>query len=391
MAKKEKSDKDESVGIDEFADILIKDLNKNSNDRVAYNLAKDISPTHIKQWISTGSKLLDYAISNKCNGGFPVGRIVEVFGAASVGKSHLALQVAKNCQKMGGIVIYVDTENASSPENIASLGVDVSKRFVFVEESCIESVFEIIESTIIKTKNLSKDVPVLVIWDSIAATSPAQELNGTYEQNLIGVGARALSKGFRKITQIIGNQNVLLLCLNQTRIAIGQLFGDPEIASGGKALSFYSSVRIKLTPSGQIKDKNEQVIGVGVGAKTIKNKVAVPFRKVNFEIIFGQGIRENEQIFDLMRENGPETINGKILSISGESQWKTFSVIEQKGKIILEKKFHKEQFGDLMKDPKYSEYLNQLLEEIMIKKIPKQEIDTESYAEVQALSDELLD
>lgn len=223
--------------IQEFTSDLIKSLNKDFGARVAYNLSADESPTHIKRWISTGSKSLDYIISNQRNGGLPEGRIVEIFGPPSIGKSHIAVQIARSTQKAGGIVVYIDTENATSVENLELLGVDVSKRFVYIDTHCTEEVFKVAESTILKVKALQKDIPVTIIWDSVAGSSPKAELEGDYDKNSVGLQARAISKGMRKITGVIGDHNILFVCLNQVRTNIGVMFGDPDVAPGGELLA----------------------------------------------------------------------------------------------------------------------------------------------------------
>jgi recombination protein RecA len=212
---------------DDFVQDLIKDLNREHQTRVAWNLSTDMSPTHIKRWVSTGSIQLDYAVANKRGGGLPEGRIIEIYGKPSIGKSHIAAQICRACQRMGGIAVYIDTENAVNPENLRALGVDVSKRFVYVETGCVEDTFQVMDSIITKTKAANKDVPVVIIWDSVAATPAKAELEAEYTQESIGLQARQLSKGFRKITQLIGNQNVTLVCLNQIRTKIGVMFGDP--------------------------------------------------------------------------------------------------------------------------------------------------------------------
>lgn len=212
---------------DDFTSDLIKSLNKDHGSRVAYNLACDESPTHVKRWISTGSRQLDYIISNRRNGGLPESRIVEIFGPPSIGKSHIAIQIARSTQMMNGIVVYIDTENATSVENLGLLGVDVNKRFVYVDTHCTEEVLSIAEATILKAKAMDRDVPVTIIWDSVAATSPKAELVGDYDKESIGLQARAISKGMRKITGVIANENVLMVCLNQIRTKIGVMYGDP--------------------------------------------------------------------------------------------------------------------------------------------------------------------
>lgn len=380
---------------DNFTDDLIKSLNKEHGSKIAYNLAYDDSPTHVKRWISTGSKLLDYIVANRPSGGLPEGRIVEIFGPPSIGKSHIAIQIAKSTQDLGGIVVYIDTENATSVENLSLLGVDISKRFVYVDTHCTEEVLAIAESTIMRAKAMDKDVPITIIWDSVAATSPKAELVGDYDKESIGLQARAISKGMRKITGVIANQNVLMICLNQIRTKIGVMFGDPTTTPGGKAIPFHSSVRIKLGAGQPITNKDKEVIGINVSAKTIKNKVSPPFRTVNFEIHFGVGIKEHEQVFDTLRKHGPESIDGNNVAIAGTGAWKTLIVSSEKtGEVLVEKKFYKADFHEILSDPKYGKYCDALLERAMTKKMSNSEdvdIDTESYEEVRAVSLDLPD
>ena len=266
MAKKKTISRNESR--EDFRAALNPSLNKDLGSRVAYNLAYDESPTHVNRWISTGSKLLDYICSNRSDGGLPEGRIVEIFGPPSIGKSHIATQIARTTQQMGGIVVYIDTENATSVENLGMLGVDVSQRFVYVDTHCTEEVLSIAEATIMKAKAMDKDVPITIVWDSVAASSPKAELMGDYDKESIGLQARAISKGMRKITGVIANQNVLFVILNQIRTKIGVMYGDPDTTPGGKAIPFHSSTRIKLGAGQQIKD-GEDVVGIHVSAKTL--------------------------------------------------------------------------------------------------------------------------
>ena len=375
---------------DEFTTDLIKSLNKEHGTRVAYNLSTDESPTHVNRWISTGSKQLDYIIANRPNGGLPEGRIIEIFGPPSIGKSHIAIQIARSTQEEGGIVVYIDTENATSVENLSLLGVNIAKRFVYVDTHCTEEVLAIAESTILKAKAMDKDVPVTIIWDSVAASSPKAELVGDYDQSSIGLQARAISKGMRKITGVISNQNVLFVCLNQIRTKIGVMYGDPTTTPGGKAIPFHSSVRIKLGAGQQITNKAKEVIGIHVRAKTIKNKVAPPFRECNFEIHFGKGIVEHEQVFDELRKHGSVVIGGKEITVGGTSSWKTLTVVSAKtGETEIEKKFYKADFDEVWKDPDYSAYIDALLSDCMLRKMTNDDsatLDTESYEEVRAVA-----
>jgi len=385
-----KKRRDKENDVQDFTTDLIASLNKEAGNKIAYNLAYDVSPTHVKRWVSTGCKQLDYIIANRKNGGLPEGRIVEVFGPPGIGKSHVAIQVARSTQQMGGIVVYIDTENATSVENLSLLGVDISKRFVYVDTHCTEEVLSIAEATIMKAKAMDKDVPITIIWDSVAASSPKAELIGDYDKESIGLQARAISKGMRKITGVIANQNVLFLILNQIRTKIGVMYGDPTVTPGGKAIPFHSSVRIKLGAGQKIENKDKEVIGIHVSAKTIKNKVSAPFRMCNFEIHFGVGIKEHEQMFDLLRKHGPESIDGKTIKVSGTGAWKLLEVIDDKtGEILIEKKFYKSDFESVCSDPNYSQYIDNLLEATMIREAPSSHINVDSYEEMRAIAMEV--
>ncbi|MEK6862363.1 MAG: ATPase domain-containing protein, partial [Nanoarchaeota archaeon] len=358
--------------LDKFEKDLISFLNKENNERIAYNLSNDIVPININRWLSTGSKYLDYAISNKKDGGIPEGRITEIFGSPAIGKSHIALQIAKSAQSMGGMCIYIDTENATSIENLKVLGVNVKNRFVFVETSCTEEVFKAIESTILRTKEISKNVPVVIIWDSVAASSPKAELLADYDKDSIGLQARAMSKGLRKITKLIADSSVTLCCLNQTRTKIGEYYGDNVVTPGGQALPFHSSVRIHLMGGSKIKNDNGEIIALKVIAKILKNKVAFPHRKAEFEIHFGKGIYEHEQIFDLLKNYDKPIDQSKSFSIKASEggAWKTIEVINSTtGEVILEKKFRKNEYIEAMSDPILKEYIDNFLEDVLVKKI----------------------
>lgn len=371
---------------EDFTKDLIKALNKEAGERIAYNLAVDLdAPTIVKRWIPTGSIGLDYLISNRRGGGVPEGRIIEIFGPPSIGKSHLALQITRNTQKMGGMVIYIDSENATNVELLGQLGVDVTKRFVYVEEKCTESVFMIMERAIMRAKEINKDIPVVIVWDSVAATSPKAELLGDYDKDTIGLQARTLAKGFRKITNTIGAENVTLVCLNQMKTAIGVQYGDPDTTPGGKAIPFHASVRIKLTSGTQIKgrgDQKDDVIGIRVIATTIKNKVASPRRKAIFEIHFGVGIKEHEQLFDAVNKVGIVKLDdGTQVSCTGNGTWKEFKVIGPDGKEMHAKKFYKHNFDELISNTTFRPWLDHLFDAALIQKPAQLTLESEMDAE----------
>jgi len=379
---------------DDFTSQLIKSLNKDYKTKVAYNLSEDESPTQVKRWVSSGSKMLDYICANQPNGGFPEGRIVEIFGPPSIGKSHVATQIARSTQQMGGIVVYIDTENATSIQNLGNLGVDVAQRFVYVDTHCTEEVLDLAEKTILKARAMEKDVPITIIWDSVAASSPKAELLGDYDKETIGLQARAISKGMRKITGVIGQTNTLFVILNQIRTKIGVMYGDPDTTPGGKAIPFHSSIRIKLGAGQQIKD-GDDVIGIQVWAKTVKNKVAPPFRKVNFQIHFGKGIVEHEEMFDLLRKHGiayDDDEAKRSYLVSGVGGWKSIELFDENGTVIDSKKFRKTEFNEIIEDDFWGPIVDIILKDAMVKKMGTSagvDIDTESYEEMKALADEL--
>ncbi len=251
------------------------------------------SPTNFLG-ISTGSLSLDLALGGK---GLPRGRVVEVFGPEGSGKTTLALSVLAECQAVGGSAAFIDAEHALDPVYAKAIGVDTDELLLSQPDSG-EQALGIAETLI-----ASNAVDIVVI-DSVAALVPQAELDGNIGDTHIGLQARLMSQALRKLTHVVSNSNVILLFINQLREKIGVTFGSPEVTPGGRALKFYSSVRLDIRRIGQIKDNEGIPIGGRTRIKVVKNKVAPPFRQAEVDLIYGQGLCKYGDLVDLAIAEG---------------------------------------------------------------------------------------
>jgi recombination protein RecA len=358
MAKDE-SLKDVSV---ELADTLNKRFK--TFDKVAYFLnEEDWSPSDITDWVSTGSSMLDLAIANRPNGGFPVGRITEIAGLEASGKSLLAAHALKSTQDKGGVAVYIDTENAISREFFQAIGVKLED-MLYIPLDTVEDIFEAVEAIIEKIRSSNKNRLVTIVIDSIMGASTKPETAALYDKDGYATSkALILSKAMRKITNYLGRERICLIMTNQLREKLGVSFGDKYTTSGGKAIGFHSSVRIRLKSIGQIKMKKgmvEQVIGIKTNATVIKNRMGPPLRSVEYDIYFDSGIDDYGSWLSIMKEQ-------KMVSQAGA--WYTFSTVDPETGEVEEVKFQsKDFFSKVLSNPDMKqEIYNQICDRLVLK------------------------
>ena len=248
----------------------------------------DEEAQHNIEVISTGSLTLDHALGI---GGLPRGRVVEIYGPESSGKTTLTLEVVAQCQKTGGTAAFIDAEHALDPIYAGKIGVNVDELLVSQPDTGEQA----LEITDMLVRSNSVD---LIVIDSVAALTPRAEIEGDMGDSHMGLQARLMSQALRKLTSNIKKSNTLVIFINQIRLKIGVMFGNPETTTGGNALKFYSSVRLDIRRTGAIK-KGDEILGNETRVKVVKNKVAPPFKLAEFEIRYGEGISRHSEVIDL--------------------------------------------------------------------------------------------
>ncbi len=287
--------------------------------------------------IPTGSLGLDYALGI---GGVPRGRIIEIFGPESSGKTTLALHIVAEAQKKGGICAFVDAEHAMDPEYANKLGVKINELLISQPDNGEQSL-EITESLVRSGK-----IDVIVI-DSVAALTPKDEIEGDMGAHHVGKQARLMSQALRKLTAIVARSKTVVIFINQIRMQIGVMFGNPETTPGGKALKFYTSVRLDIRRIAQIK-KGDEVVGGRVRVKVVKNKVAAPFKQTEFDLLYGEGISKEGEIlalgekYEIIKKAGASYSYGDIKLGRGYDAARTFLKENKKERAAILKEINAE-------------------------------------------------
>ena len=361
---------------DELAEVIASELNKQfKSHKVAYFLdGVDQTPTDISDWVSTGSTILDLAVSNRPDGGLAAGRITEINGLEGSGKSLIGAHALAATQKKGGLAVYIDTESAVSSEFLQAIGID-TENMLYIHLETVEEIFDTIETIVTKIRESDKDKLVTILVDSLAAASTKVEMDADFDKDGWATAkAIVISKAMRKITQLIARQKVCLIFTNQLRQKLGVMFGDPWTTSGGKALPFHSSTRIRLKNVGQIKDTKKNTIGIKIRAQVIKNRLGPPLRSADFSLYFDKGIDDFGSWLEVLKGH-------KLVKQAGA--WYTLE--DQDGK---EHKFQSKDFGSLMADEETQKYVYDKICKASILKYDSEKLGIDDVTTTDEFADE---
>jgi recombination protein RecA len=310
MVKETKSAKKPvpSADRDELAQVIADSLNKLYKDgQVAYFLdGEEETPTDLTDFISTGNTMLDIAISNRPNGGIAAGRITELTGLEASGKSLVGASLIATTQKRGGVAVLIDTENAVNDDFFTAVGVDM-KKLVYVQHDTVEDIFDSIVNIIEKVRAAAKkDKLVTIVVDSVAAASTKTEMAADFNKDGYATAKSIIiSKAMRKITNLLGREKIALVFTNQLRQKMNApAFSDPYTTSGGKAIGFHASTRIRLSQIGKLKDSVGNIIGITTKAVITKNRLGPPYREAEFNIYFNRGIDDYSSWLEVLKDNG---------------------------------------------------------------------------------------
>ena len=356
MARKKSKESSDLNVEDALSDIF-------KNDSSVYTLGELDAPVHVSDWISTGSSILDLAISNRPNGGIPVGRITEISGLEQSGKSLVSAHILAETQRRGGIAVLIDTEMAASSEFFKAIGVDLNKLHIKSADT-VEELFDFIETIIEKVRSNPSlsDKLVTIVVDSIAAASSQRELDSYYGVDGYATAkAIVIGKALRKLTRPLARHRIALVFTNQLRMKMNApAFTDPYDTPGGKGLPFFSSVRIRLSKRGKIKDKKtKKQYGLNVQAVIYKNRLGPPEQSCEFEILFDRGINDYGSWLKVLKDN-------KLVKIKGS--YSVYTLVDKKtGEVKEEWQFQSAEFverlsnDEEMKSAMYSDICEALI------------------------------
>ncbi len=306
MAEKKTTAENTDVQMDKVLEQTIKEIRNTYNDKgIIMKLGE--APTVDTEVISSGSLLLDAALGV---GGYPQGRIIEIYGPESSGKTTLALEAIAQCQKAGGRCAFIDAEHAIDPEYSKTLGVDIDE-LILSQPDYGEQGLEIVNML------ANSGAIDLIVVDSVAALVPKAELEGTFEDSSVGLQARLMSKALRKLAGILSKGNCTVIFINQLREKVGVMYGNPETTTGGRALKFYATIRLEIRKGESIKE-GDKIVGNYVNAKVVKNKVAPPYRSCKLTLYYGKGISRENELAQLAVDNSVIEKSGSWFSYEGE-------------------------------------------------------------------------